>query len=129
MSDNKSSKRDSLRRRVLRWFIERGEKGGTDDEAQDCMELTHQVETVRRWELFKACLVRDSGKKRPTKTGHPAIVWVATGNDYDAVDWAFLDTIIRPVAALRIQVETLTAERDLARAEVAKLRVRLEKMS
>jgi hypothetical protein len=127
--EKKVARREVFRRKVFDWFVSRGKRGATDDECQIDMNLSHQSQTVRRWELMKAGLVRDSGRKLPTQTGCPAIVWVATGKPYEDVDWASLDKTIRPVAVLRAQVKTLIAQRDLARAEVAKLRARLEKMS
>lgn len=67
---------NKLRARVLRWFIERGPAGGTDEEVQLALSMKTQTETPRRNELVKMGLLADSGRRRPTSSGRPATVWV-----------------------------------------------------
>lgn len=69
----------SQRAAILRYLVERGPAGGTDEEIQDALGLRVQTETPRRGELAQLGLVVDSGRTRPTSSGRPAIVWVATG--------------------------------------------------
>jgi len=62
----------------LRFFIERGAHGGTDEEAQLALGLKPQSETPRRVELVRLLLVRDSGRRRRTSSGRSATVWAVT---------------------------------------------------
>ncbi len=66
-----------LRQRVLDAIRARGKHGATDHEL--CGELGMIKDTVapRRTELRDDDLVVDSGRRRPTPSGRPAIVWVA----------------------------------------------------
>jgi len=72
-------KRSPLQRqRVSRCILDAGSHGRTDEETgTELGMLLHSV-SPRRGELVKLGLVRDSGRRRPTSSGRPAIVWVAT---------------------------------------------------
>jgi hypothetical protein len=107
---------DTLRRKILAWFISRGERGGTDEECQIALRLSHQSQTVRRWELLGGDTVRDSGKRRMTRTDTPAIVWVATGRSYDSVAWSAV------CKAIRGEKARLRRENEELRAEIAQLK-------
>lgn len=65
------------RRKVYDFIRERGEQGATDSEIQIGLDMTGDSERPRRWELLKAKYIRDSGKKRETPAGNPAVVWIA----------------------------------------------------
>lgn len=65
-----------LRARVLQWFIDQGQYGGTDEEAQAALGMKTQSETPRRRELVLLGLLVDSGRRRPTTSGRPATVRV-----------------------------------------------------
>jgi len=49
----------------------------TDQELQDALDLDPSTERPRRVELVTAGLVYDSGRTRPTKSGRPAVLWIA----------------------------------------------------
>jgi hypothetical protein len=49
--------------------------GRTDEEIQDALGMPANTERPRRRELERAGLVRDSGRKRPTRSGRSAVVW------------------------------------------------------
>lgn len=100
---------DAIRRRVLTWFAAQ-KNGATDDECQAGMPVKHQVQTPRRWELTHGGCLKDSGNRRMTRLGRPAIVWIATGVPYDSIDWATLCKAIRgETARLKAEVERLNA--------------------
>jgi len=65
-----------LRSTVYAALCKRGAYGATDQELQDELQLPSNTEVPRRWELVKQRLVVASGKKRRTRSGCPAIVWV-----------------------------------------------------
>ncbi len=64
--------------RILALIIEAGAHGLTDEEGGNALGIKPQSYTLRRGELEKAGLVRDSGTKRPTSSGCGAMVWIAT---------------------------------------------------
>lgn len=66
----------TLRAQVLAYIASRGDFGATDEEGEDATGLKPQTYTPRRWELVHAGSVRDSGKRRKTKSGSSAAVWV-----------------------------------------------------
>lgn len=74
----------SLRDRILATIRESGPDGLTDDEGEAMLGIIAQTYTPRRGELVRAGLVRDSGERRPTSSGRPAAVWVATEGGHDA---------------------------------------------
>lgn len=66
------------RRVVLKAFIRRASEDGggyTDEELAKATGLRHYTAAPRRGELVKLGLVVDSGIRRPTTSGHNAIVW------------------------------------------------------
>lgn len=74
------------RRRVLRFVVERG--GATDDEMQRQLPplepgtmpgIAGNSQRPRRFELVQAGILVDSGAKRSTVSGTPAVVWKLTG--------------------------------------------------
>jgi hypothetical protein len=64
---------------VLDYITSRGTFGATCDEAELALGLAHQTCSARfnqlRVELGK---IRDSGERRPTRSGRKAAVYVAT---------------------------------------------------
>ncbi len=50
--------------------------GATDDEVEVAMGLRHQTASARRVELLKREIVYDSGRRRKTRSGRNATVWV-----------------------------------------------------
>ncbi len=67
-----------LRARVLAYIIAQGPHGATDDEGETALAIKPQTYTPRRGELVGLGMVRDSERRRPTASGRPAAVWVAT---------------------------------------------------
>ena len=65
----------SLRRRVLR-LIEASVTGMTDEEIQEFLDMNPSTERPRRVELVDAGLVMDSGRRRNTRSGRKAVVWI-----------------------------------------------------
>lgn len=66
----------TLRAAVRALLRERGEYGATDQEIQDALSLPSNTQIPRRWELMNTGEVVASGRKRPTRSGRPATVWV-----------------------------------------------------
>jgi len=70
-----------LQAAVLRFLDERGARGATDCEIRESLRLAGDTARARRCELRDAGLILDSGRRRPTRSGRKAVVWVsaATG--------------------------------------------------
>lgn len=73
----------TLRQRILELIRARGPAGLTDDEGEAELGIIAQTYTPRRGELRRMGLIRDTGERRPTRSGRPAAVWVATGGGTD----------------------------------------------
>jgi hypothetical protein len=54
-----------------------GVQGATCDEVEALEGMLHQTASARIRELFLRSAICDSGKQRNTRSGRPAIVWVA----------------------------------------------------
>ena len=85
---------DSLRSRVYRVLVSRGEKGATDDQLERTLHVEtgrrqrHQTISARRRELVLLGLVRDSGQTRLTSSAREATVWVvAPAADFCELEW------------------------------------------
>lgn len=66
--------------RVLKFIRSVGEYGATADEVQVALEMTHQSGSARvseLWHKFKA--IELNGRKRRTRSGSQAGVYIATG--------------------------------------------------
>ena len=68
----------ALMRRKVRDAICAAKDGLTDEEVCALTGIAPNTARPRRIELVTACVVRDSGKTRPTKSGRQATVWVAS---------------------------------------------------
>ena len=66
----------TLRAHVLGFIKRRGKRGMTCDELEHASGLTHQTASARINELMKLQAIRDSGKRRRTRSGRNAVVWV-----------------------------------------------------
>ena len=66
-----------LRRQVWEYLLEQGDRGATDEEMQDALNMNPSTQRPRRLELLESNppLIRDIGKRRPTKSGRSATVW------------------------------------------------------
>ena len=65
-----------LQAAVLRFLEERGPRGATDEQIHEALELSGDTARARRCELRDAGLIVDSGRRRKTRTGRRAVVWV-----------------------------------------------------
>jgi hypothetical protein len=68
---------NELQTRVLKYLRWRRE-GATDEEIQDALAMSPSTQRPRRIELCQKRLVKDSGRKRKTRSGRSAVVWMAT---------------------------------------------------
>ena len=66
----------STRRAVYDHVASRGILGATDDEVETALGLAHQTASARRNGLVADGWLLDSGRRRPTRSGADAIVWV-----------------------------------------------------
>jgi len=67
--------RMSLSNQVLAVIKRAGSHGVTDDEVEVRLDLRHQTASARRRELVLAGVIKDSGNRRPTRSGRQATVW------------------------------------------------------
>ena len=74
----------STRGLIIRYLGAREAVGATDQEMQDALDIGPQSQTPARRKLAQDHLVADSGKKRLTRSGRKAIVWIRTdlASDY-----------------------------------------------
>ncbi len=68
---------ETQRKRVLMFLQDIGESGATDEEMQLGLGMVGNTQRPRRVELFRADLICDSGRTRPTRSGRLAVVWMA----------------------------------------------------
>jgi hypothetical protein len=68
-----ASQASTMRASVFRLLHEYGPH--TDQEIQLALGMGGSTERPRRIELVEALLVRDSGQRRPTRSGRMAVVW------------------------------------------------------
>jgi transcription initiation factor IIE alpha subunit len=66
----------TLRQAVLRCLVSAGLDGLTDEEMQDRIPMQPSTQRPRRVELVRSGHVIDSGRKRETRSGRSAVVWV-----------------------------------------------------
>lgn len=67
-------------RRVLEFIRSRGERGATDEEISLELSMRDSTARARRVELRDAEKIRDSSRRRETRSGRLSIVWVAAGD-------------------------------------------------
>lgn len=68
----------AIRVQILAELQVRGTTGGTCDELEQAMGLSHQTCSARIRELNMKNRIVDSGLRRKTRSGRDAIVWFAT---------------------------------------------------
>lgn len=68
--------RSKMRSLVFAFLVGRGAVGATDQEMQHGLGLHANSQAPRRVELVQAGVVKNSGRRRSTTSGHSAIVWV-----------------------------------------------------
>lgn len=69
----------TLRQKVLEHIRHCGEDGSTCDEAELRLGMSHQTCSARFRELAQQGLIWDSGRRRETRTGRGAIVYLSEG--------------------------------------------------
>lgn len=65
-----------LESQVFTAIASRGAQGVTDDELELMTGLRHQTVSARRRTLVLKQLICDSERRRPTRSGRPAVVWI-----------------------------------------------------
>lgn len=63
-----------LRQRVYTEIYYSG-TGLTDEQIQEALEMNPSTQRPRRIELLRESRIRDSGRRRPTRSGRKAVVW------------------------------------------------------
>jgi len=67
----------NLRAAVYSYIVRQGISGATDEEICDALDMGGSTERPRRIELVEGDLVVETDRRRYTKSGRLAIVWVA----------------------------------------------------
>lgn len=67
----------TLRARVYALLVTCSWQGATDEEMQTALGMNPSTQRPRRIELVKAGRAVDTGRKRPTKSGRMAVIWMA----------------------------------------------------
>jgi hypothetical protein len=67
------------RAQVLEYLQGRGLDGSTDYEVEQALRMPHQSASARRRELVLSGAVKDSGRRRETRGGFTATVWIVVG--------------------------------------------------
>lgn len=68
---------EGMKAEVLELVAKAGQTGKTDEEVSLQLEMKLDTARARRCELRDAGLVKDSGRRRATKSGRAAVVWIA----------------------------------------------------
>lgn len=76
-----ASEAPNARRRVFE-LLDSTPKGLTDEEMQTRLRMSSNTQRPRRVELERAGVVRDSGRRKRTRSGAAAAIWITTGNPY-----------------------------------------------
>lgn len=66
----------TLRRRVLAYITAQGWEGATQDECAEALNLKTQTAVARVWELERAGLIYKTDRKRQTRSGRDARVYL-----------------------------------------------------
>lgn len=78
-------KAGATRWRVLLAIASAGDDGVTDQQLEDLLNLPRPTPGNRRNELVRGGWVRDSGTRRPTRSGADAVVWTLTPTAVDRI--------------------------------------------
>jgi len=78
-ADSQTEISGHYRRLVFQTITRAGSEGHTDDELEVLLCLRHQSVSARRRELVVAEKLEDSGRRRTTRSGRTAIVWIVKG--------------------------------------------------
>lgn len=75
--------RPTQRERVRALIESRGASGATDQEGAELLGMAPDSYRPSRIQLVQLRLVSDSGRRRTTRAGRPAAVWITTPNAGD----------------------------------------------
>lgn len=67
---------DTLRAEVYSWIVRNGLYGSTDEETAEALSMAGNTQRPRRVELMDGGHVVDSGRRRKTRSGRNAVVWI-----------------------------------------------------
>jgi transcription initiation factor IIE alpha subunit len=67
----------TLRAAVYSVIIKAGVSGATDEEICEALRMAGNTERPRRVELMDGGFVKDSSRRRHTRSGRQAVVWIA----------------------------------------------------
>lgn len=70
--------RSLQQKKVLKFVLAQGDRGATDQEIELALQVSGNTVRPRRSELCQSGLVVDSGKRRQTKSGRLAVVWIGS---------------------------------------------------
>lgn len=76
MVSNRAKNERRIIAALLDASVQRKEDGLTDDQLERALGGLHQTVSAARRGLVLKGLVKDSGRRRMTRTGRPAVVWV-----------------------------------------------------
>jgi hypothetical protein len=95
--------------RVLALLRHRGDEGATDDEIEVALGLIHQNASARRRGLVLQGFIKDSGKRRETRTGRDAVVWIVTNEGIAGTPVARRDPTKKSLKAVADLMASLVA--------------------
>jgi hypothetical protein len=75
--------KESMLRQVYELVVAAGEHGATDHEISAALRMLGDTARARRHELVDAGVFAASTRTRPSPSGHPMTVWIATGKPLD----------------------------------------------
>lgn len=65
-----------VRRQIITWVSQRGDVGATSDEVERALGLPHQTVSARFSEAKVSGDLIDTGRRRPTRSGRQAAVYI-----------------------------------------------------
>jgi hypothetical protein len=77
------SEASRLRGLVFETIKRSGADGMTCDGTEELLLLSHQTCSPRFWELHKRNLIVDSGRRRKTRSGRSAVVYIVPSDSAD----------------------------------------------
>jgi hypothetical protein len=87
--------------KVAQALHEAGVKGATDEELEDILGMKHQTVSARRRDLVISGLAAQSGRRRYTRSGATAQVWIWVPEDW--VGGGRVLELVRQAAAARVK--------------------------
>lgn len=110
----------TLRARIYSEISKRGVHGATDDEMQVALGIKSQTQSPRRRELVMQGRVADSGRRRNTRSGRSAKVWVTSEVPLPPVEKK--KTVAEQLQEAKARIKELEQEVRLLTIEVCALK-------